>query len=216
MNTFKITFIKITFILVGIIFFFLIIDTIIIPFFKLELEVNRLVKKILRENNNVKYVKIFGYEDFPPLSEAWCVIVFTSGEYFVLSDIDEKQNKLTLENCNGYGVVMFIRNYIRYPEYRRVTALGPSFYEDLFELPLKNINDFIQFYPKLKNYMDSLELITTEKLQEYGYGGLWEYLEKSGVKVLSNENFGYDYFIGKEPAYNGYLSFEMIHYIRKN
>jgi hypothetical protein len=207
----------------GIILFVLmavpIIIGIIIPAFKLEVEVNRLKMKILRENDNVKYVNIYVDEDFPPLTDAVLTIMFMNGEYFILFNVDEKQDEIRFKCFNGYVVAFFIHNYSGFPEYyTRKVFPGPEFYEDSLGITLRSVNDFIQFYPELKNYIDSLELITDEKIQDYGYDGLWRYLEESGLKTLSNENSGYDYFVVKEKEliYSRDLGFEMNLWRSKN
>jgi hypothetical protein len=192
----------------GIIIFALAIYFIILKF-KLAFTVKDIEKDIRKQNSSVKYVHIFGYEDFLPLSDAVAVIRFEDNGSLILRNINEKQNGIVFDSCNGYQFFVFGRFVSNSTPKNFFTGsfFSNSFYEKLFGIPLQNINDFVQGYELIKEYMNNLTeipFVENQKLTQENISQNFEDLEKEGMP-LHDENVDYLVFKQRIPAMEEYI-----------
>jgi hypothetical protein len=163
---------------------------------RLYSKISNLEKQILNDNQEVESVETVGYEDFLPLSDATMYIYFKDKGSLRLHNITETQYDIIFSACDGYN--FFIVGIKPNGEYFSGASFSYRFYEKLFRIPLKNINDFIRAYPTMKEFMDSLveiELLFSETAWD-------EIIEMtSNMQPVYIEGMDSEYYFFKRRAY---------------
>jgi hypothetical protein len=182
-----------------------IISCLIISFIAGKIQLNlaksRMIIGIKNKHPKVTFVEIAGEEDFPPLEDGFMTVCFNGNGSLKLANVSETQNDIIFRSCDGYNFFVFqrLRTESTSPEkivntWRR---LSNKFCEKILDIPLNDIDDFINGYETIKTYMDNLIEIPKSEFDKWKSGEEWlDFIESTqNIKIYSDENS--DYYILK-------------------